>query len=130
MSQPNQGTVVQIIGPVLDIRFPADALPRLLNAITVTAPDGRVVTAEAAQHIGQDTVRCIAMQSTDGLVRGLPASDTGAPITVPVGRGNLGRIFNLLGEPVDHSRLYRIPPAGRSTARHPPTRNNSPGPRF
>ena len=86
MSQPNQGTVVQIIGPVLDIRFPADALPRLLNAITVTAPDGRVVTAEAAQHIGQDTVRCIAMQSTDGLVRGLPASDTGAPITVPVGR--------------------------------------------
>ena len=102
MSQPNQGTVVQIIGPVLDIRFPTDALPRLLNAITVTAPDGRVVTAEAAQHIAQDTVRCIAMQSTDGLVRGLPASDTGAPITVPVGRGNLGRIFNLLGEPVDH----------------------------
>ena len=88
------------------------------------------MTAEAAQHIGQDTVRCIAMQSTDGLVRGLPASDTGAPITVPVGRGNLGRIFNLLGEPVDHKPPVPDTAAGRSTARHPPTRNNSPGPRF
>ncbi len=102
MSEQNIGTVVQIIGPVLDIKFPADALPKLLNAITITAPDGHTVTVEVAQHVGQDTVRCIAMQSTDGLVRGMDATDTGAPITVPVGRENLGRIFNLLGEPVDN----------------------------
>ena len=102
MSEQNIGTVVQIIGPVLDIKFPADALPKLLNAITIAAPDGHVVTVEVAQHIGQDTVRCIAMQSTDGLVRGMDAVNTGAPITVPVGRENLGRIFNLLGEPVDN----------------------------
>ncbi len=102
MSEQNIGTVVQIIGPVLDIKFPADALPKLLNAITIDAPDGHTVTVEVAQHIGQDTVRCIAMQSTDGLVRGMDAKDTGAPITVPVGRENLGRIFNLLGAPVDN----------------------------
>ena len=92
MSEQNIGTLVQIIGPVLDIKFPADALPKLLNAITITAPDGHVVTVEVAQHIGQDTVRCIAMQSTDGLVRGMDAVDTGAPLSVPVGRENLGRI--------------------------------------
>ena len=102
MSEHNKGTVVQIIGPVLDIKFDADALPKLLNAIQITAPDGHVVTVEVAQHIGQDTVRCIAMQSTDGLVRGMEAADTGGPITVPVGPQNLGRIFNLLGEPVDN----------------------------
>ena len=102
MSEQNIGTVVQIIGPVLDIKFPADTLPKLLNAITITAPDGHTVTVEVAQHVGQDTVRCIAMQSTDGLVRGMDANDTGAPISVPVGRENLGRIFNLLGEPVDN----------------------------
>lgn len=101
MNEQNIGTLVQIIGPVLDIKFPAESLPKLLNAIKITAPDGHIVTVEAAQHIGQDTVRCIAMQSTDGLVRGMEAVDTGAPITVPVGRENLGRIFNLLGEPVD-----------------------------
>ena len=100
MSEQNIGTVVQIIGPVLDIKFDADALPKLLSAITIEA-EGRVVTVEVAQHIGQDTVRCIAMQSTDGLVRGMKAVDTGSPITVPVGNENLGRIFNLLGEPVD-----------------------------
>ena len=102
MSEQNIGTVVQIIGPVLDLKFPADTLPKLLNAITITAPDGHTVTVEVAQHVGQDTVRCIAMQSTDGLVRGMDANDTGAPISVPVGRENLGRIFNLLGEPVDN----------------------------
>ncbi|MDR3767600.1 MAG: F0F1 ATP synthase subunit beta, partial [Butyricicoccus sp.] len=102
MSEHNKGTVVQIIGPVLDIKFDADSLPKLLNAITIKAPDGRTVTTEVAQHIGQDTVRCISMQSTDGLVRGMEAVDTGSPITVPVGPQNLGRIFNLLGEPVDN----------------------------
>lgn len=101
MSEHNIGTVVQIIGPVLDIKFNADSLPKLLNAITIKANDGHTITVEVAQHIGQDTVRCIAMQSTDGLVRGMQAVDTGAPISVPVGPQTLGRIFNLLGQPVD-----------------------------
>ena len=101
MSEQNIGTVVQIIGPVLDIKFAADALPKLLSAITIDN-NGCVITVEVAQHIGQDTVRCIAMESTDGLVRGMKAVDTGGPITVPVGNNNLGRIFNLLGQPVDN----------------------------
>lgn len=102
MSEQNIGTVIEIIGPVLDIKFPAESLPKLLNAITITdEKQNRTVTAEVAQHIGQDTVRCVSMQSTDGLVRGMKAVDTGSSITVPVGHENLGRIFNLLGEPVD-----------------------------
>ena len=102
MSEQNIGTVVQITGPVLDIKFAADALPKLLNAITIDN-NGHVITVEVAQHIGQDTVRCIAMESTDGLMRGMKATDTGGPITVPVGDKNLGRIFNLLGQPVDNA---------------------------
>ncbi len=101
MSEQNIGTVIQITGPVLDIKYAADALPKLLNAITIDN-HGQTVTVEVAQHIGQDTVRCIAMESTDGLVRGMKAVDTGGPITVPVGDKNLGRIFNLLGQPVDN----------------------------
>ena len=100
MPEKNIGTVVQIIGPVLDIRFPSENLPNLLNAIEIEH-DGRKITVEVAQHTGDDTVRCIAMSSTDGLVRGMKAIDTGRAITVPVGRDTLGRIFNLLGEPVD-----------------------------
>ena len=101
MTQKNVGTVVQAIGPVLDIRFPGDAMPQLLNAIELEH-DGKKLVAEVAQHIGDDVVRCIAMSSTDGLQRGVPATDTGSPITVPVGEACLGRIFNLLGEPVDN----------------------------
>ncbi len=101
MTQKNVGTVVQAIGPVLDIRFPNDAMPQLLNAIEIEH-DGKKLVAEVAQHIGDDVVRCIAMSSTDGLQRGVPATDTGSPITVPVGEACLGRIFNLLGEPVDN----------------------------
>lgn len=97
----NIGTVVQIIGAVLDIKFPPEKLPNLLNAIEIEH-EGKNLTVEVAQHIGDDTVRCIAMGSTDGLVRGLPAVDTGASIKVPVGRQTLGRIFNLLGEAVDN----------------------------
>ena len=97
----NVGKVIQIIGPVLDIRFDAKHLPNLLNAIHIEK-DGKIVVAEVAQHIGDDTVRCISMSSTDGLTRGLNATDTGGPITVPVGDETLGRIFNLLGEPVDN----------------------------
>lgn len=102
MNENNTGAVVQIIGPVLDIKFAADSLPKLLNAITIKGENDEIVTVEVAQHIGQDTVRCISMQSTDGLVRGMQAVDTGAPISVPVGPQNLGRIFNLLGQPVDN----------------------------
>ena len=101
MTQKNVGTIVQAIGPVLDIRFPNDAMPQLLNAIEIEH-DGKKLVAEVAQHIGDDVVRCIAMRSTDGLQRGIPATDTGSPITVPVGEACLGRIFNLLGEPVDN----------------------------
>ena len=101
MTQKNVGTIVQAIGPVLDIRFPNDAMPQLLNAIEIEH-DGKKLVAEVAQHIGDDVVRCIAMSSTDGLQRGIPVTDTGSPITVPVGEACLGRIFNLLGEPVDN----------------------------
>jgi len=95
------GTIAQVIGPVLDIRFPDGQLPNLLNAITIDNR-GTTLTVEVAQHIGDNIARCIAMSSTDGLERGMPAVDTGKAITVPVGEACLGRIFNLLGEPVDN----------------------------
>lgn len=101
MKEQRKGTVVQVIGPVLDIRFEAGELPNLLNAIELEK-DNRKIVAEVAQHVGDDVVRCIAMSSTDGLVRGMEAIDTGSPIQVPVGPETLGRIFNLLGEPVDN----------------------------
>ena len=96
----NIGTVIQIMGPVLDIRFTQENLPQLLNAIEITHED-RVIVAEVAQHIGDNVVRCIAMSSTDGLQRGMEAVDTGNAITVPVGEECLGRVFNLLGQPID-----------------------------
>ena len=101
MSEKHIGEVVQVIGPVLDIRFAHDELPALLNAIEIDNK-GAKLTAEVAQQIGDNTVRCIAMNSTDGLVRGTKAVDTGAPIAVPVGEECLGRVFNLLGDPVDN----------------------------
>ncbi len=94
------GKIVQIIGAVVDVRFQKHELPRLLNAIECDN-NGQKLVLEVAQHIGDDIVRCIAMSSTDGLVRGLDAIDTGSPIRVPVGRETLGRVFNLLGDPVD-----------------------------
>ncbi|MCD7812881.1 MAG: F0F1 ATP synthase subunit beta [Lachnospiraceae bacterium] len=100
MSDKHIGEVVQVIGPVLDIRYPQDQLPALLNAIEIDN-NGKRLIAEVAQEIGDNTVRCIAMSSTDGLVRGTKAVDTGAPISVPVGEECLGRVLNLLGEPVD-----------------------------
>ena len=96
----NTGTVIQVMGPVLDIRFPDDGLPQLLNAIEVRNGENTII-AEVAQHIGDNVVRCIAMSSTDGLQRGVEAVDTGAPISVPVGEECLGRVFNLLGQPID-----------------------------
>lgn len=96
------GRVVQVQGPVVDCAFPAGELPAILNAVTIQEPARSIdLTVEVAQHLGDDLVRCIAMSSTDGLVRGMPAVDTGGPITVPVGRETLGRVFNLLGSPID-----------------------------
>ena len=112
MSNQAIGSVVQVIGPVLDIRFDDGQLPALLNAVTIPRPEGDL-TVEVAQHIGDNVVRCIAMSSTDGLVRGAKAIDTGGPITVPVGEECLGRIFNLLGQPVDDQ------PAPETTERWP-----------
>ena len=94
------GKVVQVIGPVLDIRFEDGHLPELLNAIEIMN-GSRKITAEVAQHIGDNVARCISMNATDGMVRGLDAVDTGSPITVPVGNECLGRIFNLLGQAID-----------------------------
>ena len=101
MEGKNVGTVVQIVGAVVDIRFEKDSLPDLLNAIEIDN-NGTKLTVEVAQHIGDDVVRCIAMSSTDGLVRGTKAVDTGKAISVPVGPQTLSRMFNLLGEPVDN----------------------------
>ncbi len=96
----HKGTVAQIVGPVLDIRFADGELPQLLSAIEIPHNGGTIV-AEVAQHIGDNVVRCIAMSSTDGLQRGAEATDTGAPISVPVGEECLGRVFNLLGQTID-----------------------------
>ena len=101
MSQQHVGTVTAVNGPVLDIKFADGALPNLMNAIEVELADQKIV-AEVAQHLGDDVVRCIAMSSTDGMIRGTKAVDTGAPISVPVGNATLGRIFNVLGEVVDN----------------------------
>ncbi|MBQ7523207.1 MAG: F0F1 ATP synthase subunit beta [Oscillospiraceae bacterium] len=103
----NIGTLVQIMGPVVDIRFPDGQLPQLLNAVTIDCGD-RTLTVEVAQLIGDNVARCIAMGATDSLVRGMSATDTGSPITVPVGENCLGRIFNLLGEPVDEKPAPRV----------------------
>ena len=97
----NMGKVTQIIGPVVDIRFSKEHLPNLLGAVEIENNDEKIIL-EVAQHIGDDTVRCVAMSSTDGLKRGMDAKDLESPITVPVGPETLGRVFNLLGEPIDN----------------------------
>ena len=98
----NIGKITQIIGAVLDIKFEAGNLPEIYDAINITREDGGRLVVEVAQHLGDDTVRCIAMGPTDGLVRGMEAEATGAPISVPVGENTLGRMFNVLGEPIDN----------------------------
>lgn len=119
MSQNNTGKIIRVIGAVVDVQFPKDNLPKLLNALEVNFNGGKLVL-EVSQHIGDDVVRCIAMSSTDGLVRGAVVTDTGSPITVPVGKETLGRIFNVLGEPVDNKSapetkkrlpIHRDPPS-------------------
>src|SRR5688572_29736408 len=105
-TKKNIGKVVQVIGPVLDVEFESENLPELYNALVVTtttdAGDKVAVTSEVQQHIGRNQVRAVAMSSTDGVVRGMDAVDQGGPITVPVGNTALGRILNVLGEPVDN----------------------------
>jgi len=107
------GKVVQIIGPVIDIKFDTDSLPNIYNAIQIKM-DGRVIVAEVEQHIGDDIVRTISMESTEGLKRGVKAIDTGRPIEVPVGEQVLGRLFNVLGQtkdgkgPLDTNNYYTI----------------------
>ncbi|MBE6777652.1 MAG: F0F1 ATP synthase subunit beta [Ruminococcaceae bacterium] len=101
MNKLNKGEIIQVMGPVVDVKFGENELPPILNALTVPIAD-RILTVEVAQHIGNNTARCIAMASTDGLTRGAEVTDTGAPISVPVGNETLGRIFNVLGEAVDN----------------------------
>jgi F-type H+/Na+-transporting ATPase subunit beta len=96
-----KGTLVQIIGPVVDVEFPAEQLPDIYNAIEIPREDGSRLVAETQQHLGNNWVRAVAMSTTDGLRRGMEVVDTGAPITVPVGPETLGRIFNVLGDPID-----------------------------
>jgi F-type H+-transporting ATPase subunit beta len=101
MAKENIGKITQIIGAVLDIKFSEGNLPEINDAINITTKYGKKLVVEVSQHLGDDTVRCIAMGTTDGLVRGMDAVATGAPISVPVGEQTLGRIFNVLGEPID-----------------------------
>ncbi len=101
MAAQNTGKITQVIGAVLDIRFDQGVLPEINDAVEIRRKDGSKLVAETAQHLGDDIIRCIAMGPTDGLVRGMEAIATGGPITVPVGEVTLGRIFNVLGEPID-----------------------------
>lgn len=96
----NVGKIMQVIGPVIDVKFEEGLLPAIYNAVRISKDEDKVI-AEVMQHLGNDTVRCVAMSSTDGLARGMKAVDTGAPITVPVGKAALGRVFNVLGEAID-----------------------------
>ena len=102
MAGENKGRITQVIGAVLDVRFDEGKLPEINDAIRIPTRDGGELVVEVSQHLGDDTVRCIAMGTTDGLVRGMEAIATGAPISVPVGENTLGRIFNVLGQPIDN----------------------------
>ena len=101
MAKGTKGKVVQVIGTVVDVEFPAEEMPEIYDAVEINMGDGKLLVAEVQQHLGNNWVRCLAMDTTDGLRRGAEAIDTGGPIAVPVGRGALGRLFNVLGEPLD-----------------------------
>jgi F-type H+-transporting ATPase subunit beta len=117
-----EGKILQVIGPSVDIRFPEKEVPQLFNALKISYPQNNIdLTLEVAQDIGNNTVRCIALGHTDGLVRGMIAKDTGTPITVPIGRQTLGRIFNLLGEPIDGKEALLEPGQRNSIHRPSPT---------
>src|SRR5512136_688473 len=100
MTKGSKGRIVQIMGPVVDVEFPAGELPEIYDAVEVPR-NGDLLVLEVQKHLGNDWVRCLAMGPTDGLQRGMEASATGAPIKVPVGPSTLGRVFNVLGEPID-----------------------------
>jgi F-type H+-transporting ATPase subunit beta len=118
----NIGRVIQVIGPTVDVRFEPQQLPPILNALKVEDKErGIDLTAEVALHIGDEVVRCVAMSSTDGLVRGMPALDLGGPITVPVGRQTLGRVFNLLGDTIDGAGPVKEPDKRLPIHRNPPS---------
>ncbi|MFH1799745.1 MAG: F0F1 ATP synthase subunit beta [Candidatus Omnitrophota bacterium] len=116
----NFGKIIQVMGPSVDIEFEAEQLPKMLNALEVKMTD-RTLVLEVAQHIGDNIVRAIAMASTDGLVRGMKVEDTGAPISVPVGEQTLGRIFNLLGQPIDEQGNVKDPAKKNSIHHAPPS---------
>jgi F-type H+-transporting ATPase subunit beta len=121
-SGKNVGQIIQVIGPTVDVRFEPQHLPAINTALLIEdAEKGIHLTVEVALHIGDEVVRCVAMASTDGLVRGMPAIDTGGPITVPVGRQTLGRVFNLLGEPIDQGAPVADPGKRLPIHRLPPT---------
>src|SRR3974390_2151199 len=106
MAEQHVGRVIQVIGPVLDVQFEEGHLPEIYHAVQITSegynlPQPLDVTAEVQQHLGEGRVRAVAMEPTEGMVRGMKAVDTGAPISVPVGRATLGRVLNVLGAPVD-----------------------------
>lgn len=108
MAEKNIGKITQIVGAVLDVKFTDGHLPEINSAINVTTKEGAKLVIEVAQHLGDDTVRCIAMGPTDGLVRGMEAVATGAPISVPVGEETLGRMFNVLGDPIDNEEAPKV----------------------
>ena len=120
LEENRYGTIVQAIGPIVDVKFKKEHLPKLLTALKIKLNDGNTLTIEVLQHIGDDTVRCVSMGPTDGLVRDMQVYNTDAPITVPVGEKTLGRIFNVLGEPLDdkendfssapHSPIHKAAP--------------------
>src|SRR3989304_396234 len=101
MAKGTTGKVVQVIGTVVDVEFPAEALPGIYNAVEIDMGDSKKLVAEVQQHLGNNWVRALTMDTTDGLRRGAVATDTGDPIRVPVGQSSLGRLFNVLGEPLD-----------------------------
>ncbi len=120
----NNGNITQIFGPVVDVRFSAGTLPSIFNALSVpntAGGAGRVgdLVLEVAQHLGNDVARCVAMATTDGCRRGMPVTDTGGPIRVPVGERTKGRIFNLLGEPLDTVARGDVPPGDTSPIHKP-----------
>ena len=108
MAEQNTGKITQIIGAVMDIKFSQGKIPEINEAIKIPLETGGELVVEVAQDLGDDTVRCIAMGTTDGLRRGMDAIATGAPITVPVGENTLGRIFNVLGEPIDNKEKPQV----------------------
>ena len=119
---PANGRIVQVVGSTFDAEFAEDELPKIFNAVGVMDGEELLVTGEVEQHLGGGRVRCVALGTTDGLRRGMTAADTGKPVMMPVGPCTLGRIFNVLGEPVDgrgpvEAEEYRLDPRGRAELR-------------